>query len=213
MKTKQLITSAMLIALATVLSVIQPFQLPFGGGVTVASMMPIVIIAFVYGTKAGLFSGFVFALLQMLLGAKTVAAFFLPGDSQMLVWQAICVCLLDYIVAYTVLGFGGVLKGRIRSDAVAVCLGSVLALLLRYLVHIVSGAVFFGAWAEWFFTQEGFYAIGETIMNTFSGSSLAWIYSVFYNGLYMLPEIVITAVVTPAVYFALKRANLVQTEI
>lgn len=212
MKTKKLITSAMLIALATVLSVLQPFQLPFGGGITVASMMPIVIIAFVYGTKAGLFSGFVFSLLQMLLGAKTVAAFFMPGDSQMVLWQAVCVCLLDYIVAYTVLGFGGIFKGKIKSDAASVCIGSVFALMLRYIVHIVSGAIFFGAWAEWFFTQDGFYAIGETIMQTFSGASLAWIYSIFYNGLYMLPEIVITAIVTPAVYFALKRANLVNTD-
>ena len=212
MKTKKLITSAMLIALATVLSVLQPFQLPFGGGITVASMMPIVIIAYVYGTRAGLFAGFVYSLLQLLLGAKTVAAFFLPGDSQMVLWQAVCVCLLDYIVAYTVLGFGGVFKGKIKSDAAAVCLGSVFALLLRYVTHIVSGAIFFGAWAEWFFTQEGFYAVGETIMRTFSGASLAWIYSVFYNGLYMLPEIAITAIVTPVVYFALKRANLANAD-
>ncbi len=212
MKTKKLITSAMLIALATVLSVLQPFQLPFGGGITIASMMPIVIIAYVYGTKTGLFAGFVYSLLQMLLGAKTVAAFFLPGDEQMVLWQAVSVCLLDYIVAYTVLGFGGVFKGKFKSDAASVCIGSVFALLLRYITHIISGAIFFGAWAEWFFTQEGFYAIGETIMRTFSGTSLAWIYSVFYNGLYMLPEIVITAIVTPAVYFALRRANLANAD-
>ncbi len=212
MKTRKLIVSAMLIALATVLSVIQPFQLPFGGGITVASMMPIIIIAFVYGTRAGLFAGFVYALLQMLLGAKTVAAFFLPGESQMVVWQAVCVCLLDYIVAYTVLGFGGIFKGRIKNLTSALCLGSVFALLLRYAVHIVSGAIFFGAWAEWFFTQEGFYAIGETIMQTFSGAGLAWIYSIFYNGLYMLPEMVITTIAVPAVYFALKRAGLLHSE-
>lgn len=209
MKTKRMVTSAMLIALATVLSVLQPFQLPFGGGITIASMMPIVIIACIYGTRFGLFAGLIFSLLQMALGAKTVAAFFLPGDSQMVVWQAICVCLLDYIAAYTVLGFGGIFKGRIRNEYAAVCLGTVLALLLRYLVHIVSGAIFFGAWAEWFFTQEGFYAIGEVIVNTFSGAGLATVYSVFYNGLYMIPEIIITTVVTPVVYFALKKANLI----
>ncbi|MBQ4160892.1 MAG: energy-coupled thiamine transporter ThiT, partial [Clostridia bacterium] len=83
MKTKRMVTSAMLLALGTVLSVLQPFQLPFGGGITIASMMPVVIIAFVYGTKYGLFAGFVYSVIQMLLGMKTVAAFFLPGDSQM----------------------------------------------------------------------------------------------------------------------------------
>ena len=68
-------------------------------------------------------------------------------------------------------------------------------MLLRYLVHIVSGAIFYGAYAEWFFTQEGFYSIGEKILGTFSGSSLAIAYSIFYNGLYMVPEIIITTVV------------------
>ena len=212
MKTKRMVTSAMLLALGTVLSVLQPFQLPFGGGITIASMMPVVIIAFVYGTKYGLFAGFVYSVIQMLLGMKTVAAFFLPGDSQMVLWQAVCVCLLDYVVAYTVIGFGGVFKKRIKSEFWAIALGAVFALALRYLTHILSGAIFFGAWAEWFFTQEGFYAIGETIMKTFSGAGLAVIYSVFYNGLYMVPEIIITAIVTPAEYIGLKRSNLVSTE-
>ncbi len=212
MKTKRMVTSAMMIALATVLSILQPFSLPFGGGVTIASMMPIVLIAFVYGTKYGLFSGFVFSLIQMLLGAKTVAAFFLPGESQMLVWQAICICLLDYVIAYTVLGFGGVFAQKLKNKYLAICLGSIFALLLRYLVHIISGTMFFGAWAEWFFSQEGFYRIGQTILQTFNGTALSVAYSVFYNGLYMLPEILITALVTPAVYFALLRANLLQAK-
>ena len=210
MKTKRLVTTAMLIAVATALSIFQPFQLPFGGGITIASMMPIVIIAYCYGTSWGLFSAFIFSLLQMLLGLKTVTAFFLPGDSQMILWQAIIVCLLDYVVAYTVLGFGGIFKNKIKNDGVAICLGSIVALLLRYITHIISGAIFFGAWAEWFFTQEGFYAIGNTIMNTFSGAGLSWIYSIFYNGTYMLPEIIITAILTPIVYKALSKANLVK---
>ncbi len=46
MKTKKLVTSAMMISIATVLSLIQPFQLPFGGGITLASMMPIVLIGY-----------------------------------------------------------------------------------------------------------------------------------------------------------------------
>lgn len=207
MKTKRLVTTSMLIAIATVLSVFQPFQLPFGGGITIASMMPIVIIAFCYGTKWGLFSAFIFSLLQMFLGAKTVAAFFMPGDSQMVVWKAILVCFLDYIAAYTVLGIGGIVKNKIKNDLAAITLGSVIALSCRYLVHIISGALFFGTWAEWFFTQEGFYAFGQTITKMFSGTTLSIIYSVFYNGTYMLPEIIITAILTPIIYKALSASG------
>ena len=209
MKTKKLVTSSMLLAIAVVLSIIQPFSLPFGGGVTIASMAPICIIAILYGTKQGLFAGAVYGVIQMLMGAKTVAAFFMPGDSQMTVFAAVSVCLMDYIIAYTVIGFAGVFKTKIKNTTVAVTLGTVFALCLRYIVHIVSGAIFFGSWAEWFFTQEGFYTIGEKIMTAFSGYGLSIVYSVFYNGLYMIPEIVITAIVTPIVYKCLLKSNMI----
>ena len=196
--TVRLVESALLIAIAAVLELISKalgLELPFGGTITLASMFPIVLIAYKYGTKWGLLSGFTYSLVQMLLGAKTVSAMFLPGDDQMVLWQAICICLLDYVLAYTLLGLGGIFKGKFKTPAAELALGAFVALLLRYLVHIVSGAIFYGAYAEWFFTQEGFYSIGEKILGTFSGSSLAIAYSIFYNGLYMVPEIILTTVV------------------
>lgn len=200
MKSKKIVLSAMLIAIGMVLSFIQPFQLPFGGGITLASMMPIVFIAFIFGTRWGLFSAFVYSIIQMISGAKVIAAFFLPGESQMTIAAALAVCFMDYILAYTILGLGGIFKNKISNSILAITLGCIFALTLRYIVHIISGAIFFGTWAEWFFTQEGFYAIGQKIMSTFSGSALSIIYSVFYNGLYMIPEIIITAIITPIVY-------------
>lgn len=196
--TVRLVESALLIAIAAVLELISKalgLELPFGGTITLASMFPIVLIAYKYGTKWGLLSGFTYSLVQMLLGAKTVSAMFLPGDDQMVLWQAICICLLDYVLAYTLLGLGGIFKGKFKNPAAELALGAFVTLLLRYLVHIVSGAIFYGAYAEWFFTQEGFYSIGEKILGTFSGSSLAIAYSIFYNGLYMVPEIILTTVV------------------
>ena len=196
--TVRLVESALLIAIAAVIELISKalgLELPFGGTITLASMFPIVLIAYKYGTKWGLLSGFTYSLVQMLLGAKTVSAMFLPGDDQMVLWQAICICLLDYVLAYTLLGRGGIFKGKFKKPAAELALGAFVALLLRYLVHIVSGAIFYGAYAEWFFTQEGFYSIGEKILGTFSGSSLAIAYSIFYNGLYMVPEIILTTVV------------------
>lgn len=206
MKTKKLVISALFIAIATILSLIKLFALPFGGSVTLVSMMPIILLAYMFGTKWGLLCGFIYSLLQMLTGMDVVSALFLPGDSQMLVWQAISVCLIDYVLAYTMLGFGGIFKGKFKSEITSVALGTLVAMLLTYLMHIISGFIFYGAWAEWFFTQEGFYSFGKTIMDTFSGAGLSLIYSLIYNGLYMIPEIIITVIVTPIVYKAVNKA-------
>ena len=190
--------SAVMIAFAVSISAIcavLPFlNLPFGGGFTIASMLPIIIVAYMYGTKWGVLTAFVYSIMQMLLGFNTVSAFFLPGDSQMLWWRAVIVCLIDYVIAYTVLGFGGIFRKRFETKK-ALVLGSILSISLRYIAHTVSGAIFFGAWAEWFFTQDGFPVWGQAILNTFSGGSLATVYSIIYNGTYMIPEIIITAIV------------------
>ena len=207
-KTKKMVTSAMLIAIGVVLSLFTPFHLPFGGGITLASCLPVILISYIYGVKSGLFAGFIYGLLQMVVGINTISAFFLPGDSQMVLWKAITVCLLDYIAAFTVLGLGGIFKSKISNKTLALIFGVVLTLTTRYIIHVISGAIFFGSWAEWFFTQDGFYKIGETILNTFSGTSLAFVYSVFYNGLYMIPEIIITAVVAPVIYKFLKLSKI-----
>lgn len=193
--TRRLVETGLLLAIATVLSMFKPFELPFGGGITIVSMLPIVLIAYRHGTKWGIFSAFVGSILQIFTGFKTVSAFFMPGDEQMILWQAILICFIDYIIAYTALGFGGIFRNKFKSPAVALCLGSIVALTLRYVAHIISGFLFFGSWAEWFFTQDGFYGVGSSILNHFSGASLSLIYSIFYNGLYMIPEIILTAIV------------------
>ena len=197
-RTQALTVSAIMIAFATSISAIcavMPFlNLPFGGGFTIASMLPIIIVAYMYGTKWGLLTAFAYSILQMLLGFNTVSAFFLPGDSQMLWWRAVLVIFIDYILAYSVLGLGGVFRKKFETKK-AIVLGSIFAISLRYIAHIFSGAIFFGTWAEWFFTQDGFYSWGQKILETFSGASLATVYSIIYNGTYMIPEIVITAIV------------------
>lgn len=197
-RTQALTVSAIMIAFSVSISAIcavMPFlNLPFGGGFTIASMLPIIIVAYMYGTKWGLLTAFTYSILQMLLGFNTVSAFFLPGDSQMIWWRAVLVILIDYVIAYSVLGLGGIFRNKFETKK-ALVLGSVFAIFLRYLAHIVSGAIFFGTWAEWFFTQDGFPTWGEKILEIFSGASLATVYSIIYNGTYMIPEIIITAIV------------------
>ncbi len=194
--------TSMLLALAASLAfacAYIPFlNLPFGGGFTVASMLPVVLVSYMYGTRWGLASAAVYSFIQLAFGAFTgggyvISLFTVGSDDFMGYGAAIWICLIDYLLAYTLLGFGGVFRNKLKK-APALVAGTVLALGLRYLAHIVSGYIFFGEWADWFFSQEGFYAIGEKILSTFSGEVLGIVYSVFYNGLYMIPEIVISAV-------------------
>lgn len=194
-RTLKLVETGIMLAIATVLSVIQPFHLPFGGGITIVSMLPIILLSYRHGVGWGLFSGLIYSLLQIAVGFGDVKAFFVPEDYALA--AGIGIVLLDYVAAYSALGLGGMFRSM--KPAPALCLGTILALLLRYIVHIISGTIFFGAWAEWFFTQEGFYSIGATIMDTFSGTGLAVIYSVFYNGLYMIPELILTCLAALAV--------------
>ncbi len=196
--TKRLTTTAMMLAVATVLALVcayTPFlNLPFGGGFTIASMLPLVIISYMYGVKWGLFSGFVYSIIQLLLGHSTVMALFTPGtDDFQGIGAAILICLIDYVLAYTALGLGGIFRDRAKSKARALVLGVILALGIRYLCHVISGCIFYGIWAEWFFSQDGF-PLGGQILDTFSGFSLSLLYSFVYNGLFMIPEMVITAV-------------------
>ena len=202
-QTQRLTTSAVLLALAMVLAMVCaliPFlNLPFGGGFTVASMLPVVIISYMYGMKWGFFSAAIYSVIQVVMDlylgkGSTLIALFMPNSEDFMgIGAAIAILIIDYLVAYTLLGFGGAFR-KMKNKTLALTLGVVLALSLRYLAHIVSGYIFYGAWAEWFFTQDNFYAIGGWILDTFSGEGLAIVYSIFYNGLYMIPEIVITAV-------------------
>ena len=52
----------------------------------------------------------------------------------------------------------------------------------------------FSGWAEWFFTLEGFPAWGQSLVNSLSPAGLGLPYSVVYNGLYMIPEMILTAI-------------------
>ena len=190
---------ALAMVLAMVCALIPFLNLPFGGGFTVASMLPVVIISYMYGMKWGFFSAAIYSVIQVVMDlylgkGSTLIALFMPNsEDYMGIGAAIAILIIDYLVAYTLLGFGGAFR-KMKNKTLGLTLGVVLALSLRYLAHIVSGYIFYGAWAEWFFTQDNFYAIGGWILDTFSGEGLAIIYSIFYNGLYMIPEIIITAV-------------------
>ena len=191
--TERLAVTAVMIALASVLSIFQPLQLPQGGGITIMSMLPMILVAYRYGMLWGLGSSFIYSVIQMFLGFGTVTAFFMPGDDQQVWWKAVLIVFMDYILAYTAMCLRGLFR-KSANPSVALCLGAVVALSARYLVHIISGAVFFGAWAEWWFTDVMAGDFGASVLETYSGFGLAAFYSVLYNGLYMIPEIILTSI-------------------
>ena len=198
MKTKRLTESAMLLSVAIVLEFISKMfipEMPFGGQVTFVSMLPVVLISYRHGVKWGLVTGVAYALIEMAIGAKTVAAAFQPGyfgEARML-FNALLMCALDYLAAYTALGIGGAFRRRLPPRTALVC-GALAALSARYLCHILSGYILFSGWAEWFFTQEGFPAWGAALVESLSPNMLGFVYSLVYNGMYMVPEMILTAI-------------------
>lgn len=186
-RTFNLVLAGIMIAMATVLSFIKPFgQLPYGGSITICSMLPILFFSYRCGLKWGLGAGLVFSVLQLLFGLSD-----LRGLS---VGTLLGSIFLDYIFAFTVLGLGGMFRGKIKNDAAAFTLGSFISMMLRYFCSFLSGWVLWAAMNEATAMQE---FIGQFIpaLANVSGTTLAVLYSLIYNGVYMIPEILITCVV------------------
>jgi thiamine transporter len=193
-KTQRLAVSGVLIALAVVLSMVKIFEWPFGGSITLFSMTPVMLAGWLYGVPWGLLCGLVDGILQGALGAATTQAF-----AGLAFWQTVGMACLDYLLAFSVLGCAGLLRKALHDKPrLGFAIGSVIAGLLRYAVHTVSGALLWGSYAEWFFTQEGFYAWGADVLAKYSGTQLVIVYSLIYNGFYMLPEILLSVVAAVA---------------
>ena len=181
--TRMLVESALFIAIGTVLSLIK-FDLPFGGGVTIVSMLPLIICSHRWGWKWGVVTAFVYSVLQLILGLDNV------GYASSFVMAA-GIVLLDYIVAYTVIGFSGVFDLLMGKGRGAVAVGIAVTFTLRFLCHLVTGAWIWGVWMP------------EEFMNMTMTSP--WLYSFLYNGWYMLAELVLTELVAMLIYGPLQK--------
>ena len=205
-KLRKLVTCAMLIAIATVLTFAVIYKSPFDGSVTVLSMLPIVLIGYLYGVKWGFGSALVFGVLKVIVSMDSVAKLFMP-DSDQAWWKALIICLLDYVLAYTVLGVASLFR-KIGKPSAALGIGAFVATTCRYIIHVISGAIFYGSYADWFFGELG--ETGTYVLEKYSGASLSIVYSLIYNAIYMIPEIVMTTVaafIIGAVPFITKQAD------
>ena len=176
-KTKKLTLSAVLTAAAFALILVSK-QLPApwtqGGYITIGSMVPIILVSIIIDTKWGLASGFVFSLIQMMTD------FYLPPATTFLSFTG--VILLDYVIAFTVLGLAGFFVKLMGNKTWAIPLSGAIVTGLRYFMHVLSGLLIWGAFAD---------------------TDCIPLYALIYNGSYMIPEMIITtailALITPKI--------------
>ena len=157
-----------MIALATVLSMIKLFALPFGGSITAFSAVPLIVISYRRGIKCGLLSGLAYSIIQLILDASVLSY----ATS---LTAGIAIVFLDYIFAFSFIGLAGIFKIFNDGNAINATAGTVLVCAIRYICHVISGCT---VWA------------GVSIP-----SSDGLIYSLSYNATYMIPETIVNAVV------------------
>ena len=172
-KTRILVECALMIALGTVLANIKIFELPNGGSITLFSMVPFILVSFRHGAKWGLFTGFVNSLLQMLLG------FYAPPAPGLL--PLVGMILLDYVLAFTLLGLACVFAKPFQNRLLGAAVGSAVVCFIRFLCSFLSGVLIWG---------------------NLSDGLPAWIYSLTYNGSYMLPAVVLLYKAAPKLFAA-----------
>lgn len=167
--TKKLTETAIMLALAVLLSYVTVFQAPMGGSITAFSQVPIVIIGYRYGFKWGAGTGVIYGVLEMLLQGLGNFAY-VKGFVAYLI-----LILADYVVAFACLGIGGALFRKvIKNQTLALALGGAVASLLRFICHFISGVTIWGEYAD--------------------GWKSVWAYSFGYNGYYMLFEGILTVI-------------------
>lgn len=151
--TRMLANASLCIALAFILSYVKLYEMPQGGSVTLASMLPIFMFAYAYGVGSGLAIGFAYGLLQFVQGGWFVH----PIQF-----------LLDYPLAFAMLGFAGI--ARKLPDSWGMIPGILLGTFMRFLCAFLTGVFFWGDGA---------------------GEQNVLIYSAVYNGTYLIPEVII----------------------
>ena len=157
---------AVMLALSIVLSFVTILKMPMGGEITLLSMLPVALISVKYGWKTGITTALLYALFQLVQG---VAAGNVFVYIETLPGVVVCV-LFDYLVPFTLLGLAGVFK---KHGKTGIVLGIAMVIALRFCCHYFTGVYIWGQWAE---------------------DMSKYLYSLLYNGQYMLPECVITCV-------------------
>lgn len=159
--TRTISYAAVCIAMSFALSYIKMWEMPQGGSITLASLLPLMIFSYMFGVKKGVFAGMIYGILQAIQDPWLIH----PAQF-----------LLDYPVAFAAIGLAGMfrsVKAFENKPQIAFALGGVVASLLRFLSHILSGVFAFSEYA---------------------GDQNPWIYSMGYNS-FVFIDIAIVIVV------------------
>lgn len=188
-KTQILVEGAAMVALATILSFIRIIRLPWGGSVTLLSMLPIFIFSIRRGAKSGLVVSFLYSLVQF--GQGVMDGIFGWGLTPIMLIGCI---FLDYIGAFSVLGIAGIFR---RKGLPGWICGICLAITLRFIMHFLSGVVIWHSFGE--------------LWNGFSTEN-TFVYSFLYNGFYMALEMIFTTAGAIALLKAPQTKRLILSE-
>jgi thiamine transporter len=159
--------AALTVALAFVLGLIKVWKMPFGGSISL-EMVPLILLALRQGPWVGIFAGAVYGLLDLAIEP------FIVHPVQV---------LFDYPLAFGILGLAGFFQPTVRNAI----LGTVVAVLARFLCHFVSGVVFFASYAP-----EGWNP---------------YLYSAAYNAAYLVPSLAVALVAVVVLFRALEGAQ------
>lgn len=132
---KQLVYCAMAIALAFITSYIKILALPWGGSVTLCSMLFVVLAAYWYGPKTGISVGLAYGILQF-IQEPYVLSFF----------QVCC----DYILAFAALGIAGFFTNKKHG----LIKGYIAAVLARGAFHSLGGYLYWMSYMPENFPQS-----------------------------------------------------------
>lgn len=153
-RTRMLVEAGLCIAIAYVLHLIVLFQMPQGGSVKAANLVPLIIFSMRWGGKSGILCGVVYGLISFLLGAKYTLHY--------------VSILLDYIVSYGAVG----VTGFFNKSRAGASLGFVVSMILRWMSVVVSGAIVFADYAPkgqspWIYSMiyNASYMVPELIIN------------------------------------------------
>ncbi len=152
--TRRLVESGILIAMGFILSFIK-IQIFPATSISLLSMLPIIILAYKYGTSWGLLCGFVHGLLQMVEGGIDTP----PTED---IWSYLLVILLDYVLAFSLLGLAGLVRNVSKNPSVAISFCGAVGITSRFVCSFLSGVIIWGVYAP-------------------EGQS-PWIYSLVVNG-------------------------------